>query len=54
MNDVSRFPYFFILAVPNQFRYPVWGQEAGSLTNRQRRLLTQKRIISQLEQVLSQ
>jgi hypothetical protein len=53
MHDVSRFTYFFILAVPNQFRYPVWGQEAGSLTHRHRRLLTQKRIISQLEQELT-
>ena len=41
---VSGFPYFFILAVPNHFRYPVSGQEPGSLTHRHRRLLTQKRI----------
>jgi len=31
-NDaVGQCPYFFILTVPNQFRYPVWGR---------RRLLT--------------
>jgi len=30
----------------NHFRYPVWGQEPGSLAHRHRRLLTQKRIFS--------
>jgi hypothetical protein len=39
-------PLIFTLAVPNQFRYPVWGQEAGSLTHRHCRLLTQKLIFS--------
>ena len=39
-------PLFFILTVPNQFRYPVCGQEPGSLMHRHRRLLTQKRIFS--------
>ena len=34
--------YLFILAIPNQFRYPVWGQEPDLLTHRHRRLLTQK------------
>jgi hypothetical protein len=43
---VARCPSFFILVVPSQFRYPVWGQEPGSLTHRHRRLLTQKRIFS--------
>ena len=43
---VSRFPYFFILAVPNHFRYSVCSLETGSLTHRHRRLLTQKRICS--------
>jgi hypothetical protein len=36
----------FSLAIPNQFRNPVWGEKAGFLTNRHRRLLTQKRIFS--------
>jgi len=40
---VARCLYFFILAVPKKFRYPVWGQEPHSLTHRHRRLLTQKR-----------
>jgi len=39
-------PLLSILAVPNQFRYPVSGQEPGSLTYRYRRLLTQKLIFS--------
>ena len=39
-------PYLFILAVTNQFRYPFWGQEPGSLTHRYSSLLTQKRIFS--------
>ena len=43
-DAVYRFPYFFILVVPNHFRYPVWGQEPGCLTRTHRRLLTQKRI----------
>jgi hypothetical protein len=43
---VARCFYFFTLAVPSQFRYPVWGQELGSLTHRHCRLLTQKRIFS--------
>jgi len=43
---VSQCPYFFILAVPNQFRYPVWGQEPGSLMRRHRRLLTHERIFA--------
>ena len=33
---------FFTLAVPNNFRYPVWGQEPGSLTHKHCRVLTQK------------
>ena len=45
-DAVSRFPYFFILTVPNHFRYPVWGQEPSSLMHRHRRLLTQKGIFS--------
>jgi len=45
-DAVARSPYFFILAVPNQVRYPVWGQEPGSLTHKHSRLLTQKRIFS--------
>ena len=43
-DAVAQCPYFFILAVPNQFRYPVWGQEPGSLVRRHRRFLTHKRI----------
>ena len=43
---MARCSYFFILAVPNQFRYPVWGQEPGSLTHRHRRLPTQEWIFS--------
>ena len=34
------------MPVPYQFRYPVWGQEPGSLTHRHRRLLNEKRIFS--------
>jgi hypothetical protein len=41
-QPTTQYPYFFIFAVPNQFRYPVWGQEPRSLTYRHRRLLTQK------------
>ena len=36
----------FLVAVPNQARHPVWGQEPGSVTHRHRRLLTEKRIFS--------
>ena len=43
---MAQFPYFFILAVPNQFRYPVLGQEPRSLMRRHFRLLAQKRIFS--------
>jgi hypothetical protein len=43
-DAVARSPYFFILAVPNQFRYLVWGQQPGSLMHRHSRMLTQKRI----------
>jgi len=43
---VAQCPNFFILAVPNQFRYSVWGQEHGFLMRRHRRMLTQKRIFS--------
>jgi hypothetical protein len=39
-------PLIFTLTVANQFRYPVWGQEASCLMHRHRRLLTQKRIFS--------
>jgi len=47
INDaVASCPCFFTLAVPNQFRYPVWGQEPGSLMHRHRNLLTQKGIFS--------
>ena len=43
---------FFILAVPNQFIYPVWRQEPGFLTQRHRRLLTQKPIFSPASLIL--
>jgi hypothetical protein len=42
---VARCPYFFILAVPNQFRHLVWGRNPA-LMHRHHRLLTQKRIFS--------
>ena len=39
-------PLFLYSHCPNQFRYPVCGQEPSSLTHRHGRLLTQKRIFS--------
>jgi len=39
-------PTSLFLLSQNQFRYPVWGQEPGSLTHRHCRLLTQKRRFS--------
>jgi hypothetical protein len=39
-------PLLFALAVPNQFKYPVWGQEPGCLTHTYRRLLTEERLFS--------
>ena len=52
-NDaVAQCPYFFTLV---QFRYPVWGQEPGSLTHRHcRNEYLAQLIISQLEQVVMQ
>jgi hypothetical protein len=34
----------FRSSFPNHFRYPVWGQEPGSLTHTNRRLLTEERL----------
>jgi hypothetical protein len=39
-------PCFCTLAVPNEFRYVVWGQEPSSLTHSCHRLLTKKQIFS--------
>ena len=39
-------PLLLHYAVPNHFRYPVWGQKPGSLTHRHCRVLTQKLIFS--------
>jgi len=39
-------PCFMTLTVPNQFRYPVSGQEPSSLTHTYHRLLTEERIFS--------
>ena len=39
---MARCPCFFTLAVPNHFRYPVWGQEPSSLMHRHCSVLTQK------------
>jgi hypothetical protein len=43
---VARCPCFLTLAVPNQFRYPAWGQEPGCLMHRHCRLLAEKWILS--------
>jgi hypothetical protein len=58
-HDITGCPCSFALAVPNQFKYPVWGQEPGSLTHTHRRLLTEEHysvrlIITQLKQVVMQ
>jgi len=43
INDaIAQCPCFFALTIPNQIRYPVWGQESGYLMHRHCRLLTQK------------
>jgi hypothetical protein len=39
-------PLFFAFAVPNRFKYPVWGQEPGSLMHTHRRLLTEEQLFS--------
>jgi hypothetical protein len=36
----------FRSSFPNHFRYPVWGQEPGSLTHTNRRPLTEERLFS--------
>jgi hypothetical protein len=43
---VARGPCFVTLAVPNQFRYPVYGQEPGFLTHTHFRLFTEELIFS--------
>jgi len=39
-------PLLLQFPVPHHFRYPVWGQEPGSLMHKQCRVLTQKLIFS--------
>jgi hypothetical protein len=43
---IAGWPWFFALAVPNQFRYPVWRQEPGSLMHNICRLLTEEQLFS--------
>jgi hypothetical protein len=39
-------PRFFALAVPKQFRYPVWGQEPSSQPHTNCRLLSEEKLFS--------
>jgi hypothetical protein len=39
-------PCFFRASFVDNFMYPVWGQEPGTLTQTNRRLLNQKRLFS--------
>jgi hypothetical protein len=47
--NIAGCPYFFVLIVPNQFRYLVWGKEHGSFTHLLRNDYAIRRSITQLE-----